>query len=194
MPKSPLVPMKWDQPQLRALSLAFEGRWTQAEIAEKLNEEFGSSAKFRVSARGLRAWLAHPDFQARLAELRANLAHSLADVAYADKGARIIALSQMAEHARREYEAHPLLIERRPAMDGEITNESFNRDAHAAFRDALNDIAKELGERSSNVHITATQQNFGITVVLERMRGDSRIADAAADYVGLIDATGKAGE
>lgn len=121
----------------QALALAFEGRWTHAEMA----------ARVQVPARTIRRWLAEPAFRTQLQAARANLAESLSDVAYADKLSRIKALSQMAESARREYEARPWLKEIRPTPDGEIVNESFNRDAHAAFRDSLNDIAKELGER-----------------------------------------------
>lgn len=166
------------------IALAFEGRWTHEEMAGRVG----------VSSRTVERWLAEDETKARIAAMRSDLADSLRGVAYADKASRILALSQMAESARREYEARPWLEERRPSGDGEIVNESFNRDAHAAFREALNDIAKELGERSSNVHVSATQQNFGITLVLERMRNDSSIADAAADFVGLIDAACEAGE
>ena len=41
-----------------------------------------------------------------------------------------------------------------------------------------------------NVHVTAQQQQLGITVVLESMRDDSRLADAAADFVALIESAG----
>lgn len=155
MPKSPHLPMKWTPPQTRALDLAFEGRWSQAEVAEKLAAEFaGDAPKFTVSLRTVKAWIAHPDFQARLEERRADFAASIRDIAYADKGRRILALAEMAESARREYEARPWLREVRPTRDGDITNESFNRDAHGAFREALADIAAELGARKHVTELT----------------------------------------
>jgi transcriptional regulator with XRE-family HTH domain len=129
------------------LSLAFEGRWTHAEMAERVS----------VSTRTIERWTAAEDFRAELARRRANLAESLMGVAYADKASRIVALSQMAESARREYEARPLLEETRMTPMGETTTESFNRDAHEAFRKSLDDIAKELGERTNNTNANAAQ-------------------------------------
>ena len=173
---------KLDRAKEHAVALAFEGRWTQAEIAKRCD----------VSARTVWAWLNDPETQARIEAMRNDLAASLRDVVYAHKAARIVALSQMAEHARREYEAHPLLKERRPTMDGEIVNESFNRDAHAAFRGALDDIAKELGERSSNVNVSARAETLGVTIILEQMRHDRSIADGANDFLGFVAAVAEA--
>lgn len=132
------------QAQEEVLALAFEGRWSHAEMAQHVT----------VSARTVKRWLASPAFVQRLAMMRANLAESLSSVAYVDKASRIVGLSQMAESARREYEERPWLKEVRAFGETETTNEHFNRDAHAAFREALNDIAKELGERGSNVKIS----------------------------------------
>ncbi len=143
MPKHPDKPMKWTAEQLQALALTFEGRWTHAEIAEKCS----------ISPRTYAYWLQHPDFQERLDELRKDLSASLRAVAYADKAQRIIGLSQMAESARREYEARPRLKEVRPTRDGFIINEAFNQAAHDAYRAALADIAAELGQRKNVTEI-----------------------------------------
>jgi transposase-like protein len=148
MPKSPIKPMRWTAIQERALGLAFEGRWTRDEIADKCS----------VSPRTMYYWLDHLEFKQRLEALRSDFAASIADVAYASKAKRIRALDQVAESARREYEARPLLQEVRPTRDGPITNEHFNAEAHGAFRGALDDIAKELGERSSKLNVAATIQ------------------------------------
>lgn len=43
-----------------------------------------------------------------------------------------------------------------------------------------------------NVNVTAQATTLGITVVLEQMRDNPRIADTAADFVGLLDAAGEA--
>src|SRR5690242_8937015 len=101
-------PLKWTEAQEQALALVFEGRWTQAEIAKKCG----------VSPRTIWAWIAHPDFKQRLEQLRSDFAASLRDVTYADKARRVIALDQMAEAARREFEQHPMLQEVRPTKDG----------------------------------------------------------------------------
>jgi len=152
--------MKWDAPQERALALVFEGRWTQEEITDRLIKEFGeSSPKFTLSVRALKAWIANQDFQAKLADMRANFAVSIQGVTYADKARRIIALNQMAESARREYEERVRLIETRPSPFGDARIERFNKDAHEAFRAALDDIAKELGERSTSVKVSGTMQH-----------------------------------
>jgi len=169
--------------QEQVLALAFEGRWSHAEMAERVH----------VSSRTIGRWLASPAFKVRIAEARANLAESLAAVVYADKLSRVVGLSQMAESARREYERRPLLVERRPTGRDEETGEqlfmeqeAFNRDAHEAFRKALDDIAKELGERSANVNVIAQSTNFGITVILEQMQHDPSIAASANDFLGLV--------
>ncbi len=145
MPKHADRLMKWTATQEQALHLAFEGRWTQEEIADKCG----------VATRTYGYWLAHPEFADRLEALRADFAASLRDVAYADKAQRIVGLAQMAESARREYEARPWLQEIRPTKDGNVINEHFNADAHAAFRGALDDIAKELGQRTAKADASA---------------------------------------
>src|SRR5258707_10763203 len=131
---------RWDANKANkelALKLVFEGRLSLDKIA--LN--------CAVSPRTLDNWVKHPEFVQRIEELRADMAAALRDVCYADKTRRILALDQMAESARQEYEARPWLEEVRPTKDGSITNEHFNEGAFGAFRGALDDIAKELGQR-----------------------------------------------
>lgn len=128
-----------------ALQLAFEGRWSHSEMA----------ARVGVSTRTIERWTADEVFKSRLQALRDDFAASILTVTYADKARRIIALDAMAESARREYEARPWLQEVRPTPNGDVTNETFNRDAHAAFRGALDDIAKELGARKQDTNATA---------------------------------------
>lgn len=161
-------PLKWSDPQKQALSLIFEGRLSQGKIAEDC----------RVPARTLRDWIAHPDFQAALKERRDHLIESLDDQPYIRKERRLIGLAQMAESARQEYEERPWLREVRPTQDGEITNESFNRDAHAAFRAALADIAAELGERK-NVTELSGKDGKPIEIRDARQRLAARLAALA---------------
>lgn len=176
MPKSANKPFDWKHKGAeKALHLTFEGRWTQEEIAKKCE----------ISPRTLWSWLQHPGFQAKLEALRADFAASIRDVAYADKAQRIVGLSQMAESARREFEARPWLKEVRPTPDGELTNESFNRDAHAAFRGALDDIAKELGQRTSKVDVTSDGQRFtGLDAALATLLG---AGDGQRRATGILD-------
>lgn len=124
-----------------ALRLAFEGRWSHSEMAERVG----------VSTRTIERWTVAKDFRARLDAMRDDLALALRDVVYADKSRRIMALDTMAESARREYEARPLLKEMRPTPDGMLVQEAFNAAAHAAFRASLDDIAKEMGQRKADV-------------------------------------------
>lgn len=159
MPKALDKPIQWTEKQERALALTFEGRWTQSEIAEKCH----------IAPRTYRYWREHPDFQARLESLRADFAASIRDVTYADKARRIAALDQMAESARREYEQRPWLEEKRQiGYDQErdeplyLINENFNRDAHAAFRDSLADIAAELGARKNVTEMNGTLDISGV--------------------------------
>ena len=173
----------WTPARKKALEQVFEGRKTLDDIA--LN--------CAVSPRTLDAWIAHAAFQEQLHKLRENLIAALDHKPYIRKERRLAALADMAESARREYEARPWLQEIRPTPNGEIVNESFNRDAHAAFRDALNDIARELGERSSNVNITATQQSLNVTLIMERMHNDPGYAERANELARLIAGAGDAG-
>jgi hypothetical protein len=172
--------LKWTEQQLQAITLLLAGRLTHEKIA----------ATCHVPARTLREWMTRPDWQAKYAEMRANVEAAVAGVVYADKTRRIIALSEMAESARVTYEEHPLLREIRPlpqkasvrirvkARDGEdeppeetepldaIVNESYNEAAFAQFRGALDDIAKELGHRRPTAVDDAKQGNLQVVFML----------------------------
>jgi len=149
-------PLKWTDAQQSILRLILAGRLSQAKVA----------ANVGVSLRVVERLVAHPDFVAKLAEARANLEEAVKGVLYADKARRVVALSEMAESARQEYEARPWLKEVRPTRDGDVTNESYNADAHAAFRGALDDIAKELGHRRPSAVDDAKQGNLQVVFML----------------------------
>lgn len=168
-------PFSWNEKTLLALSLIFEGRLTREQIAEKCT----------IAPRTLYTWLEHPEFAARLQEMRDNALDELLrlGVPYVSKEARIIALAQLAESARSEYEAHTILIEQRPTRNGPATTETFNRDAFECFRGALDDIAKELGHRTQKQEVSGP--NGGPIEIIANASAtfDSRIAAflAAAD-------------
>jgi hypothetical protein len=137
----------------KVLALVFEGRFSRAKIAEDCG----------VPLRTCEDWIAHPDFQTTLEGMRADILKTsdTLRVAYVRKEQRIIGFSQMAESARLQYEERPLLTERRQiGYDKEakqplfLDNEAFNRDAHAAFRECLKEIADELGDRKQKVELT----------------------------------------
>ncbi|HET8908812.1 MAG TPA: hypothetical protein VFN11_17790 [Ktedonobacterales bacterium] len=165
--------LPWSEVQVCVLNLIFEGRKSHEQIAEVCG----------VPTRTCEDWIAHPDFQAALAQRRARLLDSLDSQPYIRKERRLIALAQMAESARQEYEARPWLKEERmigrDAESGEMllmTNESFNRDAHAAFRGALDDIAKELGERSSSVKVSGMVEHSLVPSGAMKALGDELMA------------------
>ncbi|MGH7192279.1 MAG: hypothetical protein ACREJM_01955, partial [Candidatus Saccharimonadales bacterium] len=123
----------WDKQKAEISMLIFEGRHSFAQIA----------AMQDLPLRTLESWIAHPAFQERLEYLRDNLLGVLMEpgcLPYIRKEQRIIALSQMAESARQAFEAQPTI----PHPSGV---ELFNAPAFHAFRAALDDIAKEMGER-----------------------------------------------
>lgn len=141
---------KWTQAKRDVLMDVFLGDDSQAKIAEK----------HQISYHTLRAWLRNDEFQQELQKLRDTLELSLftEDVRYVTKEHRITALAKMAQSAREEYEERPWLQEKRQiGYDKEheeplwLVNESFNRDAHVAFRESIADIAKELGHRTQKV-------------------------------------------
>lgn len=149
---------KWTQAKRDVLMDVFLGKESQAKIAEN----------HQITYHTLRTWLRNDEFQQELQKLRDTLELSLftEDVRYVTKEHRITALAQMAASAREQYEAHPWLQEKRQigfkANDkGEyepmyLINESYNESAHSAFRDAIGDIAKELGHRQTKVEHQGT--------------------------------------
>jgi hypothetical protein len=170
-------PLNWDDERLQmALTLRFEGRLSSQAIADRIAKDCQKS----VSARTLRDWMEGDEFRQKLAAMRDKLldACDTLGVVYVRKEQRVVGLAQMAEQARLEFEARPWLKEVRPTQDGEITNESFNRDAHAAFRGALDDIAKELGERK-NVTELSGKDGKPIEIRDARQRLAARLAALA---------------
>lgn len=161
MSKALITPLKWTPQQLLALTLVFEGRLSQAKIAKKCD----------VSPRTIAYWIEHEAFQQRLEAMRADLEESLVGVAYTGKRQRIVALSLMAESAREEYEERPWLKEVRPTPNGDITNEAFNEGAFAAFRGALDDIAKELGHRKPQIE--PNKNEFKVIFMVPDVDGDT---------------------
>lgn len=140
---SSLSAFKWNAAKEQALWLVFDAQLSLAAVAQNVG----------VSSRTLDRWVAHPVFQARLQQMRADLSAALQSTLYVAKESRILALANMAQKARREFEARPWLREVRPTKDGDVTIERFNADAFAAFRGALDDIAKEKGERKTTAEL-----------------------------------------
>lgn len=146
---------KWTPAKKAILQEIFLGEETQAKIAEK----------HRMTLDALRAIIRNEPFQAELQKLREQLEHTLfeADVRYVVKEHRITALAAMAQSAREQYQEQPLLEEKRQiGYDKEheeplyMINQAFNKDAHAAFRESLADIAKELGHRTAKTEVVGT--------------------------------------
>jgi hypothetical protein len=135
---------KWTAAQEQALWLVFDGKLSLNEVALNV----------AVSSRTLDRWVAHPAFKSRLAQMKADLEASLASTVYVSKQSRLMGLSQMALAARKEFERRPWLKEVRPGPKGDVTNEKFNAEAHAAYRAALADIAAEKGERKNVTELT----------------------------------------
>lgn len=163
-------PFPWTDEQQQVLALVFEGRLSSQRIAEKLANDC------QIPARTIRDWMAHPEFQERLKAMRERLLESCDElgIAYVRKEQRIVGLSQMAENAREQYEERPWLREirqigRDPVAEEDIiqVNEHFNRDAHAAFRESLAEIAAELGARKNVTELSgAIDVNERVTFYL----------------------------
>lgn len=160
-------PIDWkDERITTVLAMVFEGRKSRPKIAEDCG----------VPLRTCEDWIAHPDFQNKLSALRDEVLTACDELgyAYSRKEQRVVALSQMAESARVEYEQRPWLQEKRQiGYDTEhdeplyLINENFNKDAHAAFRESLSDIAKELGHRQTKVeHSGEVDVNERVTFYL----------------------------
>ncbi len=155
-----------DERKKQVLAAVFEGRKSRVQIGKDWN----------VSMSTLEDWIAHPDFQAKLKEMREHMLETFdaLGVAYVRKEQRIMALAQMAESARQEYEARPWLKELRPVLvkrptepdeDGKtkmqsvedyIITEHFNAEAYAAWQRTMTDIAAEQGDRKNVADMTLT--------------------------------------
>jgi hypothetical protein len=118
--------MPWTQQQRAALMLLFEGRTTLDTIAKVCE----------VPPRTLDDWISHPDFQAKLVELHNGCMDELISLPFIRKTQRLISLSVAAQTALQCFEDRPTLPDGR-----------FNATAFHAFRAALDDIAKETGDR-----------------------------------------------
>lgn len=169
-------PLEWNAAQQRALAAVLEGRNKQQKLA-KIAEDC------HVSDRTLRDWMAHPDFQARLSALRDSLLDMCDElgVAYVRKGERVAALSQMAEEARQSWEERRYLREYRPVLvkrpaetsrepeaehtqdrqepkmlmvEDYIITERLNEGAMTQFRQAMTEIAAEMGARKNVTELT----------------------------------------
>ncbi len=161
-------PLKWDEKQLHALYAVFEGKQTRVQIAQDCE----------TPPRTLDDWIAHPEFQARLKTMRDRVLETLDElgVPYVRKEQRLMGLSAMAVMAREDFEAHrvlreyrPVLVKRQQASTGDgneersgrmqteedyIITERWNEAAHAGYRQALADIAAELGARKNVTELT----------------------------------------
>ncbi len=165
-------PLEWNEAQKKALAAVFEGRKSRAKIAEDC----------AIPSRTLDDWIAHPEFQDKLKSMREQMldAFDALGVAYVRKEQRIMALSQMAEEARQEWEECHVLREYRPVLvkrpadttsqhaDGEqeareprmlmvedyIITERLNEAALTQSRQMLADIAAELGARKNVTELT----------------------------------------
>lgn len=160
-------PMEWNENQKKTLAAVFEGRKSRQKIAEDCG----------LHIRTIEDWITHPEFQAKLAEMREQMLEAFDElgVAYVRKEQRIMALAQMAESARQEYEQRPWLKEFRPVLvkrpkvdadgntdpDGRlqtvedyIITEHFNTDAYNAWRQTMADLAAEQGARKNVTELT----------------------------------------
>src|SRR5487761_1996537 len=93
-------PIDWkDERITTVLAMVFEGRKSRPKIAEDCG----------VPLRTCEDWIAHPDFQNKLSALRDEVLTACDELgyAYSRKEQRVVALSQMAESARVEYEQRP---------------------------------------------------------------------------------------
>lgn len=155
----------WSQDKQLALELWFQGELSTEDIAQRCN----------VKRRQLYNWIKSDEFQTRLEKLRGKLVDN---VKYADKVKRIVALNDLAERARSEFMERPKVREVRQGPGGTSTvTERFNRDAFDSFRGALDDIAKEMGDRRPGQDASLLQ---GIKIVVET---DTRPAPALPGVV-----------
>ena len=170
---------KWTQTKKGVLQDVFLAEMSHAKIMQK----------YGVSRGTFDSWLKHPEFAGELRAMQDDLVRSLAvdGVRYVTKQDRIRALSQKAESAGAQYDAHPWLREVRPlpprsvvriksrGTDGAesveetepldaIVNESFNRDAFSEFRAALADIAAELGARKPDKSDSSDAHTFRLII------------------------------
>lgn len=149
-------PHGWTPKKERALIDIFEGVKMKSKIAADLG----------INHDTLIDWMREPEFKQRLAAMREELYEHLEGLAFLRKEQRVIALSQLASEALEEWQTHRYEVETRPVPGGMLTNERLNKSAADIFRGALDDMAKELGERSTKVSLTAKIEQVPIQVTV----------------------------
>lgn len=121
---------------------------------EQTDEEI--AALVGVAKMTIERWKKRPDFSARVEQHREAFKNEALTIGFADKRARLKALNAMAQDiqaqiARSNYEREEIKL----AANGEhVSFQVFDKDRVSAFFKALDDIAKELGERKTITDIT----------------------------------------
>lgn len=169
----------WTEIKQRALEAVFEGVMSKQKLADELG----------ISRSTLGDWMRDPEFVERLTAMRDKLRENLEGVPFVRKENRVIALAKLASEAAEEWEMHRYEVEQRPVPGGMLINERLNKSAADIYRAALDDIAREMGDRTAKVNIQARVEHAPLQVttmelpeelVPKYLRGGDRIVDAEA--------------
>lgn len=135
----------WTKPKERAAKLLAEDELTDDAIAQEVG----------ISPAGLALWKKHPDFQARMQQHVDAFRARIFRTGFARKEKRIEALDLTARDLLKQLVAEEYDREEvRIAANGEhVSFKLHDHTRYASFRGALDDIAKELGERKTNVEL-----------------------------------------
>lgn len=151
----------WTQTREQAAALVAADELSDEQMAERLG----------ITRRTLTRWRDVPEFQARVAEHVAAFRARVLGTGFAVRERRIAALNQVATDLYAQLQADGYLAEevKLTAAGVQVRYPVFDRPKVSEFRAALDDIAKELGERKASVELDATQQF--IAAMMEYGRG-----------------------
>lgn len=152
---------RWTEGRERAAALVAEDAVSDEQIAADLG----------VTRRTLTTWKQHPEFAARVDEHLAAFRRRVLRKGFALRERRIDALNGIATDLLAQLRADDYLADEvKLANNGqEVRYPVFDKPKVGEFRAALDDIAKELGERKANVEVGAAE-SF-IAAMMEYGRG-----------------------
>lgn len=140
-------------------------------VAEDSDTDGLMAARLGIGERTLRRWRDVPEFQERVQEHLAAYRARVLSRGFAVRERRIAALNRLARDLDQQLEADNYLAEEVKLTNAgvKVRYPVFDRPKVAEFRAALDDIAKEVGERRATVELDATQQF--IAAMMEYGRG-----------------------
>lgn len=144
-----------------AVELLADGRMNLRNVAMRVGIAYAT----------LHWWTYQPEFQHELDLERKRIIQHAGT--YINKEQRLIALSSIAEMARKQYEEHQMLVETRTMGGVSTTIERPNEPSFTMFLKAVAEIGKLMGDYKPQVQVTQSSTMVGLTVNVPQMTAEA---------------------